>query len=82
MRLLCDLHLEIPSFEQRWGVNFAQTFADALERWHFFADQGLVTLSAEHLQITEQGRLVSRALVQPFDRYMAQETAVKYSRIL
>ncbi|MZR61770.1 oxygen-independent coproporphyrinogen III oxidase [Alcanivorax sp. DP30] len=82
MRLLCDLHLDIKAFEQRWGIHFSQTFADALQRWHFFADQGLVTLTADHLNITEQGRLVSRALVQPFDRYIAQQPAVKYSRIL
>ena len=82
MRLLCDLHLDIPAFEQRWGVPFSSTFADALERWQFFADQGLVSLSGEYLKISEQGRLVSRALVQTFDRYMAQKPAVKYSRIL
>ena len=82
MRLLCDLHLDIPAFEQRWGIRFAETFADALKRWQLFADQGLVTLSAAHLQITEQGRLVSRALVQPFDRYIAQQPAVNFSRIL
>jgi len=82
MRLLCDLHLDIPAFEQRWGVNFAETFADALQRWAFFADQGLVTLSADHLKITDQGRLVSRALVQPFDQYMTEKPTVKYSRIL
>lgn len=82
MRLLCDLNLDIPAFEQRWEIRFADTFAEALQRWHLFADQGLVSLSAEHLKITEQGRLVSRALVQPFDRYINQQEAVKYSRIL
>ena len=82
MRLLCDLNLDIPAFEQRWEIRFADTFAEALQRWHLFADQGLVSLSADHLKITEQGRLVSRALVQPFDRYITQQEAVKYSRIL
>ena len=53
-----------------------------MAEWVEFENQGLVRVDQQTLVITDQGRLVSRALVQPFDQYMTEKPTVKYSRIL
>ena len=55
---------------------------EALAAWVEFEDQGLVRVDKQRLVITEQGRLVSRALVMPFDRYTQNEAINRFSRII
>ena len=82
MKLLCDLRLDIRAFEQQWAISFQDTFAEAMIQWRDFADQGLVVFNDDALLITEQGRLVSRALVQPFDSYLTNKQTKGFSRII
>ncbi|RJG20001.1 oxygen-independent coproporphyrinogen III oxidase [Alcanivorax profundi] len=82
MKLLCDLRLDIPAFEQQWEICFRTHFADAMVQWRDFAEQGLVVFNDDTLIITEQGRLVSRALVQPFDAYLGNRQTKGFSRII
>ena len=82
MKLLCDLRLDIRAFEQQWAISFQDTFAEAMIQWRDFADQGLVVFNDDALLITEQGRLVSRALVQPFDSYLTNRQTKGFSRII
>ena len=51
-------------------------------QWRDFAEQGLVVFNDDTLIITEQGRLVSRALVQPFDAYLGNRQTKGFSRII
>tara|TARA_R100001039_G_C1839658_1_gene101012 strand:- start:508 stop:1881 length:1374 start_codon:yes stop_codon:yes gene_type:complete len=82
MRLLCDLYVDMNLFSEQWQINFPDYFVDALASWVEFEDQGLVRVDKQRLVITEQGRLVSRALVMPFDRYTQNEAANRFSRII
>ena len=47
-----------------------------------FEAQGLVRVDQHRLVITDRGRLVSRALVMPFDRYTQNEARHRFSRII
>jgi oxygen-independent coproporphyrinogen-3 oxidase len=69
-------------FSEQWQINFPDYFVDALAAWVEFEDQGLVRVDKQRLVITEQGRLVSRALVMPFDRYTQSEAINRFSRII
>ncbi|MED5388538.1 MAG: oxygen-independent coproporphyrinogen III oxidase [Pseudomonadota bacterium] len=82
MRLLCDLHVDMDLFSKQWQINFPDYFIDALAEWVEFENQGLVRVDQQTLVITDQGRLVSRALVMPFDRYTAAASRDRFSRII
>ena len=82
MRLLCDLYLDMKLFSEQWQINFPDYFVDALATWVEFEAQGLVRVDRHRLVITDQGRVVSRALVMPFDRYISNETRNRFSRII
>ncbi|WP_224784830.1 oxygen-independent coproporphyrinogen III oxidase [Marinihelvus fidelis] len=82
MRLLCDLELDIGAFESRWKLDFDDYFADALPAWRNFDREGLADREGRRLKITDQGRLVSRALVQVFDAHIQATEPAKYSRVL
>lgn len=81
MRLLCDLFVDMEAFSSQWEINFPAYFVDALAQWEQFEQQGLVQVQGNRLCITEQGRLVSRALVMPFD-VTSKSQINRYSRII
>ena len=82
MRLLCDLYVDMKLFSEQWQINFPDYFVDALGAWVEFEAQGLVRVDQHRLVITDRGRLVSRALVMPFDRYTQNEARHRFSRII
>ena len=82
IQLLCDLSVDMSVFSDTWGINFSEYFVGALSEWVAFEAQGLVAVNNNRLQITESGRLVSRALVMPFDRYTSQQQQARFSRII
>ncbi|MBL4571401.1 MAG: oxygen-independent coproporphyrinogen III oxidase [Alcanivorax sp.] len=82
MRLLCDLYVDMKLFSEQWKINFPDYFVAALTDWVEFEAQGLVRVDKHRLVITDRGRLVSRALVMPFDRYTRNEARNRFSRII
>ena len=69
-------------FSETWGIDFPDYFVDALSEWVVFEAQGLVAVEKDRLHITDSGRLVSRALVMPFDRYTQKQQQTRFSRII
>ena len=69
------------AFSSQLEINFPAYFVDALAQWEQFEQQGLVQVQGNRLCITEQGRLVSRALVMPFD-VTSKSQINRYSRII
>ena len=82
IQLLCDLSVDMSVFSETWRIHFPDYFADALAEWVTFEARGLVAVEKDRLQITDSGRLVSRALVMPFDRYTPQQQQARFSRII
>lgn len=82
MGLLCDLRLDLAAFREQWGVDFTDYFADSLEQLGEFENLGLLSMEGSDLVITDAGRLVARALVQPFDRFAVTGQGERFSRII
>ena len=70
--LLCHGVVIKREIEEAFGIRFDDTFADALERLHPCAEDGLVELSAGEIRATPLGRVFLRNLAMPFDAYLAQ----------
>jgi oxygen-independent coproporphyrinogen-3 oxidase len=80
MRLMCDLSLDFAKMSAKWGIDFEDHFADALEQLKEPAEDGLVEFTPEGLDVTERGRLFIRNLAMCFDAYLEPAVEGRYSR--
>lgn len=69
--LLCHGLLVKREFESRFGIDFDDYFADALEKLEPCQKDGLVELSPGEVRATPLGRIFLRNLAMPFDAYLA-----------
>jgi len=70
MSLICDLGLDIEDCNQRFGIDFARTFARELLQMHAMQVDGLVRLDAHELRVTLRGRPFLRNICMVFDAYL------------
>ena len=77
---MCDFRLDKAEVEERHGIDFDSTFAGALERLRPLADDGLVALDADRLEVTPLGRLLVRTVAMAFDAYLAERPGQRFSR--
>jgi len=77
MRLMCDLELDKASVEEKFGIDFDDTFASSLESLQAFAEDGLVVLEPGKISIVGVGRLLLRNIAMCFDAYIDSMTKTK-----
>ena len=80
VRLMCHFRLDKAEVAERHGIDFDRTFAAALDRLRPLADDGLVTLGADRLEVTPLGRLLVRNVAMAFDAYLAVRPEQRFSR--
>ncbi len=82
--IMCNLHLDIPAVERRFGVDFAEHFGQALLELAPLEADGFVVRDAEHIRVTEKGRVLVRLAAMPFDAYLKkkQDGAPRFSRTI
>jgi oxygen-independent coproporphyrinogen-3 oxidase len=68
--LMCHGRLDYTRIGKRFGIVFADYFADALPRLQALADDGLLTFTRVGFQATSKGRLLLRVIAMCFDRYL------------
>ncbi|RMG30799.1 MAG: oxygen-independent coproporphyrinogen III oxidase [Gammaproteobacteria bacterium] len=81
-RLICHFELDVRDIEQRFGIDFADYFADALEALRPLEADGLVELDSDRIRVLPVGRLMIRNLCMPFDRYLQQGGERRFSKVL
>lgn len=81
-QLICHFTLDIQNFSATWQLaDFWQYFAGALQQLQPFVADGLVTISADRLQVTPLGRLWVRSICASFDAYL-QQGQQRYSKVV
>lgn len=75
LELMCNGRVDKARIEQRHGVRFDETFALELSELEPMADDGLVELLPDRLQLTDIGQVLMRNVAVPFDRYMRERKA-------
>ncbi len=73
--LMCHFRLDIPAFETDWQIGLSEAFPDAWPKLEALAEDGLITLSDERLQVTPEGRYLIRNVAMAFDRYLPSQTS-------
>jgi oxygen-independent coproporphyrinogen-3 oxidase len=75
VRLMCDFRLDKATVEERFGIDFDATFGRELAELAPLADDGLVTLAPDRVEVTARGRLLVRNVAMAFDAYRARPAA-------
>ncbi|MHB1677168.1 MAG: oxygen-independent coproporphyrinogen III oxidase [Sulfuriferula sp.] len=82
--LMCDLELDKVGFGRKWGIDFDAYFEEGLRELKNMEMDGLVQLSAGHIQVTDAGRIFLRNIAMTFDAYLQApvEAGPRYSRTI
>jgi len=83
--LMCQGVIPVAALERRYGIDFAEYFAEALDQLHPLEADGLVRVEPERIVATTQGRLLLRNIAMCFDRYLtkpAEGVAPRFSRAI
>ena len=79
-QLMCQGEIPVTALERRYGIDFAEYFASALDRLVPLLDDGLVRVEPERIAVTSRGRLLLRNIAMCFDRYLDQPAAIATPR--
>ncbi|GLQ32801.1 oxygen-independent coproporphyrinogen III oxidase [Litoribrevibacter albus] len=82
MTLACQYKLDYTKFEEKYGINFKEYFAKELASLAHFAEDGMVNLEEDRLQINQPGRLLIRSICMAFDAHMNPELQQRFSKVI
>jgi len=83
MALMCQGQLQFESIELAFLIDFKTYFAKEMDALKELVGQGLVTVNASGIDVTEQGWFFVRAVAMVFDRYLqADRNRSKFSKII
>ncbi|MGO4223219.1 oxygen-independent coproporphyrinogen III oxidase [Lysobacter sp. TAF61] len=74
-QLMCHGAVDIAATGRRHAIDFADYFAQALQRLQPLRDDGLVEVSTSAILATARGRLLLRVIAACFDRYLHEPAA-------
>jgi oxygen-independent coproporphyrinogen-3 oxidase len=81
--LMCQFTVEFRAIESAHGLAFGQTFATELTAMERLADDGLVEIGTDRIDVTPRGRLLVRNVAMTFDRYLREDRErARYSRVI
>ena len=83
MSLMCQGQVLFESIELAYLIDFRKYFAPELEALQKLAEQGLVTLDKDEINVTSMGWFFVRAVAMVFDRYLQTDrTRARFSKII
>lgn len=81
MQLICHFQLNFTEWSKRLNIDFQTHFAPELAALQPMADDGLLSLDQEGIEILPAGRLLVRAICKEFDQYLPKQ-AQGFSKII
>lgn len=72
--IICNFELDISRFSKQFNIEFWDYFSCSRSSLQRLADDGLIDLSKDWLQVTGKGRLLVRNVCMAFDRYLSQKS--------
>ncbi|WP_457097434.1 oxygen-independent coproporphyrinogen III oxidase [Lysobacter sp. P5_B9] len=78
--LMCQGEVPVRALERRYGIDFAEYFAQAFDKLRPLAEDGLVRIEPDRIAVTSRGRLLLRNIAMCFDRYLEQPATVAAPR--
>jgi oxygen-independent coproporphyrinogen-3 oxidase len=81
-QLICHFDLTFGAIEQEFTINFADYFAKELQALAPMEADGLLTVSADGIQVLPAGRLLIRNICMVFDKYLEQKQQQQFSKVI
>lgn len=82
-QLICHFELEYETFDQAFGIDFTQHFAEELASLNNYIEDGLVQVSNNGILVTPKGGLLIRNICMAFDEYLTRpQHSVRYSKVI
>jgi len=78
--LMCQGEVPVRALERRYGIDFAEYFAQSFDKLRPLAEDGLVRIEPDRIAVTSRGRLLLRNIAMCFDRYLEQPANVAAPR--
>ncbi len=82
MELMCSGPVDFAAINSAYGIDFRSYFAHELSQLQHYEDAELIKVDAHSIQVTPKGRMFVRAVGMVFDKYLAQQTGAKYSKLI
>jgi oxygen-independent coproporphyrinogen-3 oxidase len=80
--LICHFELEKAKVEQAYNIRFDAYFEAELKDLAGMEQDGLLTLSAERIQVADAGKLLIRNICMVFDRYLREKNNQRFSKVI
>jgi len=81
--LICHFSLNFKSVERQWDLDFETYFAEDLHLLAPLANDGLVDINEQGIQVTAKGRLLIRNICMCFDVWLRQKARMQqFSRVI
>ncbi len=81
-QLICHFRLDFAAIEAQFNIDFRGYFHDTWDKLQSAADDGLIRLDAQGIDITPAGRLLVRSVCMLFDHYLPLQTTQRFSRVI
>lgn len=82
-QLICNFRLEMSHFNQEFSIDFHTYFKAELEALERMAEDGLLLLEANGIQVLPKGRLLVRNVCMVFDAHLGRGlTQQRFSRVI
>lgn len=82
MELMCSGPVNFAAINQKYSIDFVSYFAPELEQLKQYEEAELIEVDADSISVTPKGRMFVRAVGMVFDKYLAQQTSAKYSKLI
>jgi oxygen-independent coproporphyrinogen-3 oxidase len=82
-QLICNFTLDMAEVSRDWAIRFDDYFAAELARLAVMAEDGLVGISDDSLEVLPAGRLLIRNICMVFDRYLGESGhTTRFSKVI
>ena len=82
MELMCSGPVDFAAINSAHGIDFLSYFAPELSQLKLYEEADLIKVDKHSIQVTPKGRMFVRAVGMVFDKYLAQQTSAKYSKLI
>ncbi|HKK05618.1 MAG TPA: oxygen-independent coproporphyrinogen III oxidase [Gammaproteobacteria bacterium] len=80
--LICHFRLDMQAVAARFGIDFADYFAEELAELARMHEDGLLDLDSRQIQVRPAGKLLIRNICMVFDRYLKAAASERFSKVI
>ncbi|MBD3609145.1 MAG: oxygen-independent coproporphyrinogen III oxidase [Gammaproteobacteria bacterium] len=81
-QLICHFSLNFSKINQQFGVEFVDYFSIELDELSSMAADGLLSVSAQKIQVAPAGKLLIRNICMVFDKYLRNKQQQRFSKVI